>query len=111
MKSGDHHERLFIGVVAHPQVDNRRLRPSDLDSRLYPQIAHDQVDALARSLRRSRNSLLTEAVERYLEMQKRQIAHIEDGLADLEAGRVHTHKDMKDLVREFERMAHQDASH
>jgi hypothetical protein len=35
----------------------------------------------------------------------RQIAHIEDGLVDLDAGRVHTHEEIEDLVRGFERLA------
>ncbi len=73
-----------------------------------PTDTKERIDALAHSLRRSRNFLLTEAVERYLEMQARQIAHIEEGLADVEAGRVHTHDEMKDLVREFERLGHYD---
>jgi len=73
-----------------------------------PTDTKERIDTLARSLQRSRNFLLTEAVERYLEMQARQIAHIEEGLADLEAGRVHTHEEMKDLVREFERFSAED---
>jgi predicted transcriptional regulator len=73
-----------------------------------PTDTKERIDTLARSLQRSRNFLLTEAVERYLEMQARQIAHIEEGLADLEAGRVHTHEEMKDLVREFERLSAED---
>jgi predicted transcriptional regulator len=36
--------------------------------------------------------------------------HIEDGLADLDAGRVHTHEEIEDLVREFERLADEEAS-
>lgn len=46
-----------------------------------------------------------EAVDRYLELQARHIAHIEKGLADLDAGRVHSHDEIKELVRDFERMA------
>ncbi len=73
-----------------------------------PTDTKERIDTLAHSLRRSRNFLLTEAIEQYLEMQARQIAHIEEGLADVEAGRVHTHEEMEDLVREFERLIYHD---
>lgn len=75
-----------------------------------PTDTKERIDALARSLQQSRDFLLTEAIERYLDMQARQIAHIEDGLADLEAGRAYTHEEMGDLVRAFERLAREEGS-
>lgn len=73
-----------------------------------PTAMKDRLDDLAEATRRSRNFLLIEAVDRYLELQARQIAHIEKGLADLDAGRVHSHDEIKELVRDFERMADED---
>jgi predicted transcriptional regulator len=63
-----------------------------------------------KALRLSPDFLVAEAVECYLKLQVRQIAHIEDGLADRDAGRVHTHEEIEDLVREFERLADEEAS-
>ena len=74
-----------------------------------PKATRARLDAVASSLRRSRNFVLAEAVEQYLDLHARQIAHIEEGLADLEAGRVHSHEEIQDLVRELERLAEDDA--
>lgn len=74
-----------------------------------PTATKERIDSLASSLRRSRNFILAEAVEQYLELHARQIAHIEEGLDDLEAGRVHSHEEIQDLVREFERLAGDEA--
>lgn len=74
-----------------------------------PTATKERIDSLASSLRRSRIFILAEAVEQYLELHERQIAHIEEGLDDLEAGRVHGHEEIQDLVREFERLAGDEA--
>lgn len=70
-----------------------------------PTATKEQIDTLARALRRSRNFLLAEAVERYVQLQAQQLAHITEGLSDLEAGRVHAHEEIEELVRDFERLA------
>jgi RHH-type rel operon transcriptional repressor/antitoxin RelB len=75
-----------------------------------PTAIKEQLDLIASSSRRSRNFLLTEAVERYLDLYARQLAHIEEGLADLDASRVHDHDEMRELVSEFERLAREDAT-
>ena len=75
-----------------------------------PTATKERIERLAQATRRSPDFLVSEAVESYLELQSRQIAHIEEGLADLDAGRVHTHEEIEDLVREFERLAGEEAS-
>ncbi|WP_072384043.1 CopG family ribbon-helix-helix protein [Novosphingobium sp. NDB2Meth1] len=47
-----------------------------------------RIDALAASMDRSRNYLVGQALEEYLERNAWQIERIEAGLADLRAGRV-----------------------
>ena len=75
-----------------------------------PTATKERIERLAQATRRSPDFLVSEAVESYLELQSRQIAHIEEGLADLDAGRVHTHEEIEGLVREFERLADEEAS-
>ena len=70
-----------------------------------PTVTKERLERLAQTTRRSRNFVLSEAVDRYLEIQARQIAHIEEGLADLDAGREHGHEEIEELVRYFERQA------
>lgn len=45
-----------------------------------------QLDALARAVDRDRSWLINEAVDAYLAVHRWQIAHIEAGLRDAEAG-------------------------
>jgi predicted transcriptional regulator len=47
----------------------------------------DALDALARRMDRDRSYLLNEAVAAYLEAQRWQLAHIENGAAEAAAGR------------------------
>ena len=75
-----------------------------------PTATKARIEQLAQATQRSPEILIAEAVESYLKLQARQIGHIEDGLADLDAGRVHTHEEIEDLVREFERLADEEAS-
>lgn len=86
----------------------RAVRMSTFSIRM-PTTTKERIDAVASSLRRSRNFVLAEAVEQYLDLHARQIAHIEEGLADLAAGRVHSHEEIQDLVREFEAVAEDNA--
>ncbi len=65
----------------------------------------ERLEQAAASLQQSLEVVLSEAIESYLEIYDGQIAQIEEGLADLDAGRVHTQAEMQDLVREFERQA------
>jgi len=70
-----------------------------------PTATKERLEQAAESLRQSRDVVLSEAVESYLEIYDQQIAQIHEGLADLDAGRVYTQAEMQDLVREFEHQA------
>ena len=70
-----------------------------------PTATKERLERLAQATRRSRNFILSEAVDHYLELHARQIAHIEEGLADLDAGREHGHEEIEELVRYFEQQA------
>lgn len=48
----------------------------------------NHLDAMAEAMNRTRNHLINEAVDAYIVAQAWQIAHIQEGLADLDAGRV-----------------------
>lgn len=52
------------------------------------------LDRLAEATGRSRNYHLNEALKGYLAEQGWQIAHIREGLADLDAGRTTSHEDV-----------------
>lgn len=74
-----------------------------------PTATKERIESLARATRRSRNFVLSEAIDSYLELQARQIAHIQEGLDDLDAGRTHAHDEIEELVRDFERLATEEA--
>jgi len=68
-----------------------------------PTAMKDRLEQVAKATRQSHDAVLCEAVESYLDIYDGQIVQIHEGLADLDAGRVHTQAEMQDLVREFER--------
>ena len=74
-----------------------------------PSATKERIEKLARATRRSRNFVLSEAIDGYLDLQARQIAHIQEGLDDLEVGREHPHEEIEELVRDFERLAAEEA--
>jgi len=47
-----------------------------------------RLDTMAEAMNRTRNHLINEAVDAYITEQAWQIAHIQEGLADLDAGRM-----------------------
>ncbi len=49
----------------------------------------DRLDALAEATGRSRSLLIAEAIDRYLTEESWQIAKIQEGIADADAGRVY----------------------
>jgi predicted transcriptional regulator len=51
-----------------------------------------QLDALAQALDRSRNWLVGEAIDQYLAVQAWQLAQIQAGLAEAEAGQLVPHE-------------------
>lgn len=54
-----------------------------------------ELDTLAKSLNRDRSFVINEAIDNHLSMYDWQIRHIKQGLADIEAGRVISHEDVK----------------
>lgn len=53
-----------------------------------------QYDGLARLTERTRNSLMIEALQEYIERQKAEIALIQEGIAQLDAGQGIAHDDV-----------------
>ena len=53
--------------------------------RLKPEVK-DKLDALARGTKRSKDYLASEAIERYVDLNDWQVAHIKAALAEDEAG-------------------------
>ena len=54
-----------------------------------------QLDALAQALDRSRNWLVGEAIDQYLAVQAWQLAQIQAGLAEAEAGQLVPHEQVR----------------
>jgi len=79
-----------------PKIAMADTKTVQLGFRVRPEKAA-LLDALAASTQRPRAWLLEQALDGYLERQAWQIAHIEAGVADAEAGRVVSH----DRVREW----------
>jgi predicted transcriptional regulator len=57
-----------------------------------------RFDELARVSGRSRNDLIVEAMTRYVEAEMAYIAAVQEGLADIEAGR---HRDLDEIAGEW----------
>src|SRR5947207_764281 len=57
----------------------------NLSVRVSPKL-REQLDQIATTLDRSRNWIINEAIKQYLEVQRRQIAIIEERLAEIESG-------------------------
>ena len=53
-----------------------------------------ELDGLAKAQDRDRTFLLTEAVDAYLDEQRRQLAHIKEGLRQAEAGMGRPHQEV-----------------
>ena len=58
-----------------------------------------QLDAYAEQDQRDRSYLLNEAVDRYLEVRQLQVARIEEGLRQAEAGELIEHADVISRLR------------
>jgi len=59
----------------------------------------DRLDAMAEAMNRTRNHLIHEAVDAYIASTAWQIAHIQEGLADLDAGRMAPQEDVEARTR------------
>jgi predicted transcriptional regulator len=71
-----------------------------------PQETKDKLDNLARALGRPRNYLIAEAIERYLQEESWQIAEIQAGIAEDDAGLGVPHeevmRDAYEVIRQAE---------
>ncbi len=83
----------------------RKFVMSKLDSQAISfRIDRDKVtrlERLAAATDRSRSWHLEQALDAYLETQAWQVAHIEQGLADAEAGRVVPHERVRDWLKSW----------
>lgn len=59
-----------------------------------------RLEALAAATKRSKSYLSNEALERYLAEEEDFIASVREGLADAEAGRVHTLDDVQAVLEQ-----------
>ncbi|HWG20163.1 MAG TPA: ribbon-helix-helix protein, CopG family [Terracidiphilus sp.] len=58
----------------------------------------EELDAVARNMERDRSYVLNEAVDRYLEENRRLADIVERGREDIRAGRVYAHGDVERMV-------------
>ena len=79
-----------------------------ITARIPRTVRHD-LEALARSTGRNRNTLVHEAITRFIDTQRWQIAMIEDRLRQANAGDFATDAEMDELWAEFGLEADDDA--
>ena len=60
-----------------------------------PDQLRDEYDALAEATGRTRNYLMAEALERYAAEERWQLAQVDEGIADADAGDVVTHEQLQ----------------
>lgn len=58
-----------------------------------------RLDAMAAAMNRTRNHLINEAIDAYIAAQAWQIAHIQEGLDDLAAGRMAPQEEVEARTR------------
>ena len=75
--------------------------PTTTITACIPQTVRQDLEALARSTGRNRNTLVHEALTRFIETQRWQIATIEDRLRQADAGDLATDAEMDELWTEF----------
>jgi predicted transcriptional regulator len=66
-----------------------------------PRRVKADLDALARSTGRNRNELVNEALDRFIDQQRWQIARIEEGIRQADAGNFVPDEEMDTLWAEF----------
>ena len=66
-----------------------------------PEPERVRLDALAQSTERGHNDLIIEALARYLDDEEQQIARIQEGIADADAGRVYSEADVAEEMRQI----------
>jgi predicted transcriptional regulator len=73
----------------HKQANNMKTVSFRLDAHKVA-----ELDELGRAQARDRTFLLNEAVDAYLEVQRWQLAHIEEGIRQAESGMGKTHQEV-----------------
>ena len=68
-----------------------------------------RLDVLAAEINQPRNQLLKEAIERFVAFQSAQIAHIKEGIAQLDRGEHATEEELDAIEAELEALARQTA--
>lgn len=66
-----------------------------------PRGMKDDLDVLARSMGRNRNALVQEALQRFIDLQRRHIAQIGAGIREADAGNFASDEEMDELWVEF----------
>ncbi len=77
------------------------VQPTTTLTTRLPQDMKDELDALAKSTGRNRNALVQEALRRFLDLQRWQIAEIEAGVREADAGNFVSDEEMHELWAEF----------
>ncbi len=75
--------------------------PTTMLSTRVPQGMKAELDDLAKSTGRNRNTLVQEALRRFIDVQRWQIAEIEAGIREADAGAFATDEEMDELWAEF----------
>src|SRR6266511_823774 len=90
-------ERPDLYVVVPPAT------PEEPNNFRFPQEMREEIDRIAATLDRSRNYIVTEAIEQYLEIQRWQVERIRERLALAESGQAEfiPHED---VMREIEEL-------
>ncbi len=77
------------------------MEPTTTVSIRIPHALRDELDALAKSTGRNRNYLAHEALRRFVDREKWQIATVEERLRKADAGEFATDEQMADVWAEF----------
>jgi predicted transcriptional regulator len=82
--------------LAHTTLPTRSI----ISVHTKPEVSK-RLDILSSVTRRSKSFLANEAIERYLSEEESFIASVEQGIADVEAGRVYTTEELKKRLFNF----------
>lgn len=77
------------------------VEPTTLLSTRVPQRMKADLDRLAKTTGRTRNTLVEEAIQRFIDQQRWQIAEIEAGIQEANAGHFASDEEMDELWAEF----------
>jgi RHH-type transcriptional regulator, rel operon repressor / antitoxin RelB len=77
------------------------MASSDVVTLRLPPAVSKRLARLAKSTARTRSRLAADAIEKYLDDNAWQIEAIEEGIRDVEAGRVHTHAEVRAWVESW----------